>query len=67
MALVAPRACRKHEAGHFAKAGVEAGGILKEFRLDAARAAEFAAGSVIAVESVFEAGQLVDVHGHLHR
>jgi len=53
----------KPAAGHFAKAGTEAGSILKEFRLDPAKAAEFAAGSVVAVESVFEAGQKVDVTG----
>ena len=50
-------------AGHYAKAGSEAGSILKEFRLDPARAAEFTAGSVVAVESVFAAGQKVDVTG----
>lgn len=53
----------KPVAGHYAKAGVEAGSILKEFRLDPAKAAEMAAGSVVAVESVFEAGQKVDVTG----
>ena len=53
----------KPVAGHFAKAGTEAGSILKEFRLDPAKAAEFTAGSVLAVESVFEAGQKVDVTG----
>jgi len=53
----------KAEAGHYAKAGIEAGSTLKEFRLDPARAAEFTAGSVVAVESVFEVGQLVDVTG----
>ncbi|HUH60346.1 MAG TPA: 50S ribosomal protein L3 [Candidimonas sp.] len=53
----------KPQAGHYAKAGSEAGSILKEFRLDPAKAAEFSAGSVIAVESVFEAGQKVDVTG----
>ncbi|NOL50072.1 50S ribosomal protein L3 [Pelistega europaea] len=50
-------------AGHYAKAGVEAGSILKEFRLDPAKAAEFTAGAVVPVESVFEAGQKVDVQG----
>ncbi|MGS1117904.1 50S ribosomal protein L3 [Castellaniella sp. UC4442_H9] len=50
-------------AGHFAKAGVEAGSILKEFRLDPSKAAEFTAGSVVTVESVFEVGQQVDVTG----
>jgi len=53
----------KAEAGHYAKAGIEAGSTLKEFRLDPARAAEFTAGSVVAVESVFEVGQQVDVTG----
>ena len=53
----------KPAAGHFAKAGVEAGSALKEFRLDPAKAAEFAPGAVLAVESIFEAGQQVDVTG----
>ncbi len=50
-------------AGHFAKAAVESGSILKEFRLDPSKVAELSVGSVIAVESVFEAGQQVDVTG----
>jgi len=58
-----PSRVTKPLAGHFAKAGVEAGSILKEFRLDPAKVAEFSAGSVIAVESVFQAGQKVDVTG----
>lgn len=53
----------KAQAGHFAKAGIEAGSTLKEFRLDPARIAEFTAGSVVTVESVFEVGQQVDVTG----
>ncbi|MEZ2721965.1 50S ribosomal protein L3 [Paenalcaligenes hominis] len=53
----------KPAAGHYAKAGVEAGSILKEFRLDPAKAAEHNPGDVIAIESVFEAGQKVDVTG----
>ncbi len=53
----------KPEAGHYAKAGIEAGSTLKEFRVDPARAAEFAPGAVVAVESVFEVGQQVDVTG----
>lgn len=52
----------KAAAGHLAKAGVEAGTVLKEFRVDAAKAAEFKAGDVIAV-SLFAAGQMVDVQG----
>ena len=65
VAYGARRASRvpKPQTGHYAKAGVEAGSILKEFRLDPARAAEFTPGSVVAVESVFEAGQQVDVTG----
>lgn len=50
-------------AGHFSKAGVESGSVLKEFRLDPAKVAEFAPGAVVAVDSVFEAGQQVDVTG----
>ena len=53
----------KPQTGHYAKAGVEAGSILKEFRLDPAVAAEFTPGSVVAVESIFETGQQVDVTG----
>lgn len=50
-------------AGHYAKAGVEAGTVLKEFRVDAAKAAELKAGEAIAAASLFEAGQKVDVQG----
>ncbi|MDQ9170947.1 50S ribosomal protein L3 [Oxalobacteraceae bacterium R-40] len=52
----------KAAAGHFAKAGVEAGTVLKEFRIDAAKAAEMKTGEVVAV-SLFEVGQKVDVQG----
>src|SRR5690625_1350405 len=45
--------------GHYAKAGVEAGSILREFRLDPTVAADFEPGAVISVDSVFEAGQKV--------
>ncbi|MFA5664858.1 50S ribosomal protein L3 [Castellaniella sp.] len=59
------RASRVNQAqsGHYAKAGIEAGSQLKEFRLDPAQIAEFTAGAVIAVDSVFQAGQQVDVTG----
>lgn len=50
----------KAAAGHFAKAGVEAGSLTKEFRLDVA--AEQANGDELTV-SLFEAGQKVDVTG----
>jgi large subunit ribosomal protein L3 len=49
-------------AGHFAKAGVEAGEILREFRLDAGEGEDLNAGSELDV-SLFEAGQKVDVRG----
>jgi len=64
VAYGARRASRvnKAAAGHHAKAGVEAGTVLKEFRIDAAKAAELKAGDVVAV-SLFEAGQKVDVQG----
>ncbi|HEX7683920.1 MAG TPA: 50S ribosomal protein L3 [Trinickia sp.] len=49
-------------AGHLAKAGVQAGEILKEFKIDAAKAAELTAGAVIGVD-LFEVGQKIDVQG----
>ncbi len=52
----------KATAGHFAKAGVEAGTILKEFRIDANKATEMKAGDVVPV-SLFEVGQKIDVQG----
>lgn len=52
----------KAEAGNFAKAGVEAGTGLWEFRFPNDEAVKFSVGDVIGV-SVFEAGQSVDVTG----
>ena len=52
----------KPAAGHLAKAGVEAGTILKEFRVTAEVAAEYKPGAVVPV-GLFEVGQLVDVQG----
>jgi large subunit ribosomal protein L3 len=52
----------KPQAGHLAKAGVEAGEVLKEFRIDSAKAASLQPGSVIGVD-LFQAGQKVDVQG----
>ncbi|KMZ13052.1 LSU ribosomal protein L3p (L3e) [Candidatus Burkholderia humilis] len=49
-------------AGHLAKAGVQAGEILKEFHIDAAKAGELSKGAVIATD-IFEVGQKVDVQG----
>jgi large subunit ribosomal protein L3 len=52
----------KPVAGHYAKAGVEAGTLLKEFRIDAKELGELKVGSVIGVE-IFSAGQKIDVSG----
>ena len=52
----------KPEAGHLAKAGVEAGEILKEFRVSADVAGQFKPGSALPV-TMFAAGQMVDVQG----
>ncbi|MBC7395398.1 MAG: 50S ribosomal protein L3, partial [Variovorax sp.] len=50
-------------AGHLAKAGVEAGEIIQEFRVTADTAGQHKAGGVIAASSVFAVGQKVDVQG----
>jgi large subunit ribosomal protein L3 len=52
----------KAQAGHFAKAGVEAGRGLWEFRLAASEGEGFEVGSEITVE-VFNETKLVDVTG----
>lgn len=52
----------KPEAGHFAKAGVQAGSVLKEFRIGADVASTLSVGGVIGVD-LFKVGQMVDVQG----
>src|SRR5215218_4745464 len=52
----------KPQAGHFAKAGVEAGRILREFRITAEEAANLKAGGTVGAD-VFQPGQKVDVSG----
>ncbi|HLL19804.1 MAG TPA: 50S ribosomal protein L3 [Rubrivivax sp.] len=52
----------KPAAGHLAKAGVEAGEVLKEFRVTAEIADQHKAGVVLPV-TMFTAGQKVDVQG----
>jgi large subunit ribosomal protein L3 len=52
----------KAEAGHMAKAGVEAGTTLKEFPVTADQLSIFKAGDVVAA-TIFAAGQRVDVSG----
>ncbi len=49
-------------SGHFAKAGVEAGEILKEFRVESERVGDYKPGSTLSVE-LFSEGQKVDVSG----
>ena len=52
----------KAQAGHFAKAGVEAGRGVWEFRLAEGEGEELALGGEIGVD-VFEAGQKIDATG----
>lgn len=52
----------KPQAGHLAKAGVEAGVVLKEFQLARDELSKFKPGDVIGVDT-FAVGQLVDVSG----
>ncbi|MDX8380228.1 MAG: 50S ribosomal protein L3 [Gallionella sp.] len=52
----------KASAGHYAKAGVEAGDTLKEFTVTADQLSDLKLGTVLSVE-MFQAGQLVDVTG----
>ena len=52
----------KPAAGHFARAKVEAGDLITEFRLDDADDGEFELGGELKVD-LFEAGQKVDVIG----
>ncbi len=53
----------KPQAGHLAKAGVEAGEITREFRVDDDVAGKYAAGAAVPVTEVFAVGQKVDVQG----
>ena len=53
---------KKSLAGHLAKAAVEAGHVLREFRAEAKELAELKVGGKIGVE-IFKVGQTVDVQG----
>lgn len=53
----------KPAKGHFAKAGVEPGLGLWEFRVTAEELGKYAVGGDVAAADVFEAGQIVDVTG----
>jgi large subunit ribosomal protein L3 len=50
-------------AGHLAKAAVEAGHVLKEFRLNENEASALKPGAKIPVQELFKVGQRVDVQG----
>jgi large subunit ribosomal protein L3 len=52
----------KAEAGHFAKAGVDAAEVMREFRVDADAAAQYQPGVAVSAD-IFQAGQMVDVSG----
>ena len=54
---------KKPIAGHLAKAGVEAGEIIQEFRVTADVAAQYQAGAVLPASGLFAPGQKVDVQG----
>lgn len=55
----------KAQAGHFSKAGVEAGIGLKEFRVNASELDNFQPGATLTSE-IFKVGQKVDVSGVSH-
>lgn len=57
-----PSRVNKAAAGEFAKAGVEAAAVLKEFHIDADKVAEYKPGTVLGAD-IFTAGQKVDVTG----
>ncbi len=52
----------KAQAGHYAKAGVEAGSVVKEFNVTPEKLAEIKVGETLSVE-MFAVGQKVDVSG----
>ena len=54
-----PSRVTKPMAGHFAKAGIDAGDMLCEFRLDSVDGFEL--GQVVNISDVFQEGQMVDV------
>jgi len=57
-----PSRVSKPLSGHYAKAGVEAGEMLKEFHIDADKLADLKVGATLSVE-MFTVGQKVDVTG----
>jgi len=57
-----PSHVNKALAGHFSKANVDAGDIIREFRVDEKKLSEIKVGDTVTV-SIFKEGQCVDVQG----
>lgn len=57
-----PSRVNKAAAGHYRKAGVEAGSVLKEFHIDASAAADLKPGDAVTAD-IFAVGQKIDVQG----
>ena len=57
-----PSRVTKPAAGHFAKASIEAGSVLREFRISEAQAVGLQPGATVGVD-IFKVGQKVDVCG----
>lgn len=57
-----PSRVTKPLAGHYAKAGIEAGEVLREFRLEDGEGADLSVGGEISVD-MFSPGQKVDIRG----
>lgn len=52
----------KAQAGHFAKAGIEAAEVMREFPVSAEVAAQYQPGAALGAD-IFQPGQMVDVTG----
>jgi large subunit ribosomal protein L3 len=57
-----PSRVTKPQAGHLAKAGVEAGEMLREFTVEPGQLTQFQTGGTVSIE-IFAVGQKVDVTG----
>jgi large subunit ribosomal protein L3 len=57
-----PNRVTRPMAGHFAKAGTEAGSVLKEFTISVEQVAQLKPGATIGAD-IFKVGQKVDVSG----
>ena len=55
----------KPQAGHFAKAAVQAGSVVSEFRVESSEIGDLKPGSVVPADR-FTVGQMVDVAGTTH-